>query len=155
MVTGVETAGLALASIPLIIALAEHFRAGIRPFKILRHFDREFQLFAVQIRSQNVIFKTCLEKLLKEIVPEAEAQRLIQNPGGGAWKDARLEEKFKERLGPADSVIIDNVTEISRIMNELKLLSIGTGSTVNTFSCSFSYQSRPSPLLPHHHPVFK
>jgi hypothetical protein len=126
MVTGVETAGLVLASIPLAVSLAEQYRSGLKPFRDLRHFHREFKSHAVQVGTQHAIFRKNLDKLLRQLVPAAEAELLMRNPGGLAWTDAQLEQKFKHALGESYGPIIDNIAEINRVIDKLKK---GLGAT--------------------------
>jgi hypothetical protein len=157
MVTGVETAGLVLASLPLAVSLVEHYRSGLKPFKDLRHFHREFRSHAVQVGAQHAIFRLNLDKLLRQIVPAAEAELLMKNPGGLAWSDAQLEETFKRRLGESYGPIMDNIAEINRVMDKLKKGLGPSTSTVRSYLHPLmSFRSltgflpfAPSPFLCH------
>ncbi len=120
MVTGIETAGLVLASIPLIVSLAEHYRAGLRPFMILRHFQQEYRSHVVLVKTQQVLFRGSLERLLIQLVPEDEVKSLMDDAGGPGWASALLEAKFKQRLGESYDAVIGNIAEINRVMDKLK-----------------------------------
>jgi hypothetical protein len=150
MVTGVETAGLVLASIPLAVSLAEHYRSGLKPFRDLRHFHREFKSHAVQVGTQHAIFRKNLDKLLRQIVPAAEAELLMKNPGGLAWTDAQLEQKFKTILGESYGPIIDNIAEINRVIDKLKK-GLGPTSTIVRSYLSISF---PLPYFPFSSPPY-
>ncbi len=120
MVTGVETAGLVLASLPVAVALAELYWSGLRPFSDLWHFQREFRSHAVQVGAQHAIYRLNLDRLLRQIVSAADVEMLMRNPGGPAWSDATLARNFQKRLGDCYGPVIDNMAEINRIISTLE-----------------------------------
>jgi hypothetical protein len=94
MVTGVETAGLVLASLPVAVALAELYLSGLKQFCDLRHFQCEFHSHAVQVGTQHAIYRLNLDRLLRQVDLAADAELLMQNPGGPVSSNAQLARNF-------------------------------------------------------------
>ena len=98
MITGVETAGLVLASFPLIISALEHYREGFEPMKDWWRFRTDFISFINVISGQSLLFDENLEELLSPIIgSDAEMNVLLQDPMGQAWQDSHLEEDLRAR----------------------------------------------------------
>lgn len=99
MLTGVETAGLVLASFPLLISALEHYREGFESLKEWWKFRTEFLAFVHDIGRQSVLFNENLEELLSPLITsDTEMSTLLEDPCGAAWRTPALEEKLKDRL---------------------------------------------------------
>ena len=100
MVTGVETAGLVLASFPLMISALEHYRKGLVPLKLWWNFRTEYNEFSNTISLQDVTYRLNLRVLLSPLVSEDDLERLLADPGGDDWRDSELEGKLRNDVLP-------------------------------------------------------
>ncbi|KAL8780645.1 MAG: hypothetical protein Q9213_006382 [Squamulea squamosa] len=99
MVTGVETAGLVLAALPLIISALEHYNEGIETLKNFVRYRVMIAELAKNLTVERRKFITTCEKLLSGIVEsEVKLALLLHNPSSAAWKEQSLAERLQERL---------------------------------------------------------
>lgn len=100
MVTGVEIAGLVLATLPLIITVVQEREVGIRPIDALI-FTTSGRIKVSQILSdQRLRFRFFCERLLCEVGVENVADYLSVNENTRTiWAHPKLRERFLERLG--------------------------------------------------------
>lgn len=121
MITGVKTAGLVLASFPLIISALEHYREGFEPIKDWWRFRTDFLSFIHVISGQSLLFNENLEELLSPIISsDAEMNVLLQDPMGQAWHDSHLEEGLRARL-PKSFELYKHITmDIKACMDKLQ-----------------------------------
>lgn len=96
--SGVATAGLVLATFPLIISALEHYREGFGSLRIWWRFRTEYLDYINIVGIQDVLFRENLEELLSPIVSAAELDALLKEPGGEAWREPGLEERLHDRL---------------------------------------------------------
>lgn len=95
MATGVETAGLVLASIPLIVDGLGHYVNGLQTIRYWRRYRRELQNYARALGCQRKKFLNTLELLFDGIVEtDEELASLVNDPLGASWR----REKFKKSL---------------------------------------------------------
>ncbi|KAI9717098.1 MAG: hypothetical protein M1828_007431 [Chrysothrix sp. TS-e1954] len=121
MITGVEAAGLLLASFPLVISALEHYREGLEPLKDFWKFRAEFLTLVHQIGYESIRFEENIEELLSPIVySEDELEALCQEPGGPAWQDPDLETRLKARLPRSFEWYCGIVAEMNQAMTRLK-----------------------------------
>jgi hypothetical protein len=78
MVTGVETAGLILGSIPLIISALEHYAEGIETIGKWWRYKRELASLKRILGAEYDRFLNTLEELLAGIVPDATLAELLK-----------------------------------------------------------------------------
>jgi len=121
MPTGVEIAGIILATFPLIISTIQHYRKGIEPFVIWARYNRELnQLRRVLELEEAKLLNTC-EKLLEPIVSTADLAVLIADPGGNSWKNRELQSKLKRFLATAYQSFLDSLEDINETLTELSV----------------------------------
>lgn len=121
MITGVETAGLVLASFPLLISALEHYREGFEPLADWWKFRTEFVAFIHVIDRQWLLFSENLEELLSPIITsEAEMGALLQDPIGAAWRCPELEAKLRERLPKSYPSYRDTIDDMKGSMDVLQ-----------------------------------
>jgi hypothetical protein len=120
MVTGIETAGLALPAFPLAIATLEHYRKGLEPLKLWWRFRTEYQSFLNEIAVHRAMYCNNLEKLLKDLVTEpTQMKARLDSPGGEAWKDARLEQQLRDFLSRLYVPYCKTTAEIEKALRDL------------------------------------
>ncbi len=99
MLTGIEIAGLVLASFPIIISAIENYENGFRPLKEWIRFRGEFATFLSDMIRQKIFFRQNMEDLLSPIVgSDFDMSQLLDDPAGKAWQDAELARKLQLRL---------------------------------------------------------
>ncbi|KAF1918319.1 hypothetical protein BDU57DRAFT_194788 [Ampelomyces quisqualis] len=127
--SGLEVAGVVLGSLPLVISALENYAQGIATAKRYWRYKSELRSFILQINTERGIFVNTLEQLLGGIVRIEHMSDFLSNPGGEAWKDARVDLELKKRLRGAYEVYLGNVRgmqqSLSKMMVKLALGSDG------------------------------
>jgi hypothetical protein len=123
MLTGVETAGIVLAVLPLIISALEHYKQGLRPILLVLRWRRHLNQLNKLIRrltAQHVHYKQDLIALLKAAVPNEKIERLLVLDD---FKDLLEQEdvglKLQLYLDFAYDAFQDTVKEYRRILEEI------------------------------------
>ncbi|KAL3484151.1 hypothetical protein BJX62DRAFT_244210 [Aspergillus germanicus] len=110
MVTGLEAVGVALVILPLLVNQLDNYARGAEKVRALRRPRRTLRKYALDIGTQYTVFLNSLEELLDGVIDNADKIReLINNPQGGLWRDASLQERLKARLGRSHEVFMANV----------------------------------------------
>ncbi|KAI9668915.1 MAG: hypothetical protein M1829_005227 [Trizodia sp. TS-e1964] len=124
MLTGVELAGIILATFPLVISGLEHYENGFQQIKDWIRFRADFAKFMNALCRQRIFFRQNIEELLAPVVAsEYEMSQLLDNPGGQAWADPELNEKLIMRL-PGEyeyECYISTAVSILELLEKLKL----------------------------------
>jgi len=82
MVTGVETAGLVLGSIPLILASLEFYAKGIAVTRRCFKYEQQFNSLINELRTENAICTNTLNLLLTGIVKQQDMAEFLADPRG-------------------------------------------------------------------------
>jgi hypothetical protein len=82
MVTGVETAGLVLGSIPLILASLEFYAKGIAVTRRCFKYEQQFKSLINELRTENAICTNTLNLLLTGIVKQQDMADFLADPRG-------------------------------------------------------------------------
>ena len=120
MVTGVETAGIILGSIPLIISALEHYAEGVGTIEKWWRYKRELASLKRVLGAEYDRFLNTLEELLAGLVPDAQLASLLLSPGGPAWSDAELSIKLQARLRNSYNSYLDTVNDLNEVVTILK-----------------------------------
>ena len=122
MLSGIEIAGVILATFPLIISALEHYENGFQVIKEWIRFRGEFATFLNAMVRQKIFFRQNIEELLSPIISsEYEMSLLLDQPGGRAWADNELNEKLRRRL-PGKYEYVCYTTTVSYILEILEKL---------------------------------
>lgn len=98
--SGVEIAGLVLGAFPIVVQLIEGYKEGCQPLTSWLRFRKTFLGLIQGIRYQETRLDNNVRRLLLPLVEEEEElNELLNNPGGDGWKDPKLEEALRCRLG--------------------------------------------------------
>ena len=120
MSTGVETAGLVVATIPLVINALEYFAEGVRTVVKRWSYKRELQSLAWALAAEKALFSATCEKLLSDLVIDDYLfVNFVENPGGSSWKDAQLDRKLRDHLGKDYMLRQGFINEIHSAVQEL------------------------------------
>ncbi|KAI5785805.1 hypothetical protein EDC01DRAFT_189016 [Geopyxis carbonaria] len=100
MVTGIESAGLALAIFPLLVQGLKFYAGGCCTIKDWHNYDRVLKCFARELKMEKCKFENTCLSLLEDMVSPGEIQNLMDNPGGDCWKQHHTMEALRRRLRP-------------------------------------------------------
>ncbi len=121
MVTGVETAGLVLASLPLAISAFEYYKNGCQPLIDWWKFEAVYKRLVQEIDLLRTFLRQFLEKLLSPIVDtDEELQSLLKNPSGDAWKSLELDRNLRIKLSDSYPNFINKIEAMNKDMQRLK-----------------------------------
>lgn len=99
MVTGVEIAGLALATFPIAVDGLRRMVEGVETIKFWRRYRVKLDEYACELEAGRVYYLDTLEELLMGIVDsDDELAVLIGEPGGIAWTRPEYERSLRRRL---------------------------------------------------------
>ena len=118
MVTGVEAAGLALASFPLIIEGLKIYLAGLETIRRWRHYVKTLGDLVRRVSMERRKFKNTCTELLWDLVGADELESLLESPGVSGWKDVQA--SLRERLEHSFDDFLKAVIDMAERLNDLK-----------------------------------
>jgi hypothetical protein len=118
--SGIETAGIVLGAIPLVISALEHYAEGISTIHKWWRYKRELASLKRILDAEYVRYLNTCEELLSGIVPDATLATLLDFPGGPGWQDPDIERKLHSRLRTSFTSYLNTVTDMNDIMEILK-----------------------------------
>lgn len=120
MVTGVETVGVALALLPLIVNQLDNYARGIEQIRVLGRYKRCLEDLALGLGSQHSIFLNNLELVLDGVVDDdGRVRDLISDPRGEAWKEPSLQQGLVAKLGRDHVFFFSNVLSLHDTLQRL------------------------------------
>src|SRR5947207_15985548 len=122
MAAGVETVGLVLAILPLLVNQLDNYVQGLETIKSFRtrRYRRELEGYLTRLGTQQAILLNTLEQSLEGVVDcEYEVSELIQNPRGPQWKDSAFQAKLREKLGRDYDPFIGTMAQLSNLLEDL------------------------------------
>ncbi|KAL8996045.1 MAG: hypothetical protein Q9169_004357 [Polycauliona sp. 2 TL-2023] len=125
MITGVETAGLALAALPLVISALEHYNEGLKPFKDFFRYKALIKELVNGLKLQEILLRNTCEQLLTGVVDsDVELADLLHDPTSSAWSRDILVSSLRERLQHSFDIF---VTLVSGLRATLDMLTARIG----------------------------
>jgi hypothetical protein len=123
MVTGVETAGLVLASFPLVVSGIEAYRNGVKP--LVRWWQYRTQVLDLYsaVKSQQIMFQNNIERLLDPIVTSGDQMKRLLNStnmGNTEWQNPKLAETLKRRLSSSYDPYVETVSRQRKTLEKLE-----------------------------------
>lgn len=123
MLTGIETAGVVLAILPLVVKQLDDYAKGlntIRSFGARRH-RREMNLYAAELGTQAALLTDSIMLLVEDIVDDIEVLSL--NPHSN-WtpileKD-KTQQRLRKRLGRNYDIYMKAMEALSETLSELQ-----------------------------------
>lgn len=122
MVTGIETAGIALAILPLVVNQLDAYVQGIETLKLFRtrRYRRLFDEYSTELGNQHAILLNTLEQSLEGLVHyDDEISDLINNPHGSLWKDASFQARLAKKLDRNYGAFTRTMTDLSILLETL------------------------------------
>jgi hypothetical protein len=133
--SGVETAGLVLGTIPLILAGLEFYAKGIAVTKRYWRYREEIRGLIVQLSTEQQLYVNTITTLLIGIVEQDDMPILLDDPCGSRWKDEEFERKLKQRLDTSYETYIQTIDQFHQTVNmfreQLRLHPNGKVFTIN------------------------
>ncbi|KAK2744250.1 hypothetical protein FQN57_004335 [Myotisia sp. PD_48] len=120
MITGVETAGLVLGSVPLIVAALEFYRAGVKTCLRYRRYRSELKDLSSNIQTEKTIYYNTIGMLLSGIIPDQALPEFLANPCGEQWSDRELDQALRARLAGSFDSYMGTIDQINTIMEDFK-----------------------------------
>ncbi|KAF2814361.1 uncharacterized protein BDZ99DRAFT_554877 [Mytilinidion resinicola] len=120
MVTGVETAGLILGSIPLILAGLEFYGKGIAVSKRYWKYREGIKSLVVELRTENTMCLNSINMLLIGVVRPKEMADFLADPCGAQWKDVKFDKKLMNRLGTTYGSYIGTIISMNSALGTFK-----------------------------------
>ncbi|KAL8949421.1 MAG: hypothetical protein Q9222_004473 [Ikaeria aurantiellina] len=120
MVTGVETAGLVLALLPLLIKGLQSYLEGVQPVKNFVKFKPLVRELISSLETQTARLRCTCEHLLSGIVKnDVKLANLLDNPTGTAWTENSLTVSLQEKLGRSYNAFLTLMETLSATLDEL------------------------------------
>ncbi|OQV00036.1 hypothetical protein CLAIMM_05590 [Cladophialophora immunda] len=136
MVTGIETTGIVLAILPLVVNQLDAYVQGIETLKGFKtkRYRRLLEDYATRLGTQRAIFLDTLEHSLEGLVDDQDdIKELIDNPRGQLWKDTAFQKKFAKKLDRNYHPFTRTMTELSTTLENLaQRLGLGSGDSLKT-----------------------
>ncbi|KAL8994644.1 MAG: hypothetical protein Q9169_005445 [Polycauliona sp. 2 TL-2023] len=119
MLSGVEVAGLVLATLPLVIDCLEHYNEGLKPLRDFVKYRQKIIQLALELRKQRrELYGTC-ERLLAGVVEsEEQSAHLLHDPLSPDWKEESLVSKLQERLGGSYTLYFDIIHSLAGTLTQ-------------------------------------
>jgi hypothetical protein len=135
MVTGIETAGLVLAVLPIVVQALGEYQVGVRKLSRSVKYDNELKKLIRSAKMQRIFFTDNLQKLLNAATPKSGEIRnlsddysleLWSGPTGKQVQAYLGEEKcelFQEIVDDFESCLRDLVRELDHVRRSPKVSS--------------------------------
>lgn len=134
MVTGIETAGLVLAVLPLVISALESYQDGLQTIKRLYRSEAQLRKLIRTLKVQRSKYRSNLEKLIKAAAPDNGIQDVPEDFCDPIWH-GELNDRAKAYLGDryeSFQVVVEEYQECIREIAK-KLRHINRPQTVSSF----------------------
>ena len=121
MVTGVETAGLVLATFPIIISFLEHYVKGVEAIQRWRFYTRELDAYARKLEISRVTYLNTTTKLLDGIVKsQDDLATMLSDPVSALWKKPEYTDSLRIRLDKSYEVYFATTNDMMQRLESLK-----------------------------------
>jgi hypothetical protein len=120
MATGIEVAGLVLATIPLVLAGLELYANGISATRRYLRYSREFKELVEDLRAEHTIYLNSIQILLFGVVSQNDMTRFLTEPCGDRWKEDKFDQKLRKRLGQTYGSYLETIAKMNDAAEEFK-----------------------------------
>lgn len=123
MVTGIETASLVLAILPLLVKLVDNYAKGlstIRSFGARRH-RREMNLYAAELGTQAALLTDSIMLLVEDIVDDTEIfSSGLHQSFSPLMANGKMQERLEKRLGRNFDLYLKTMQALSDTLLDLQ-----------------------------------
>jgi hypothetical protein len=120
MVSGLEIAGVILASIPLIILALEHHGKGVTVLRVLCEYERGIRILARDLKTELGKFQDVCKALLFGSMQHLQIEFMIRNPLAGLWRDEHIKKRILALLSKSSIVFNVSVFNIHKALDLIK-----------------------------------
>ena len=121
MVSGIESAGLVLATFPIIVSFLEQYVRGVETIQKWRFYTRELAVYARKLEVQRVTYLNTTEKLLDGIVEsENDLATMLSNPASAPWQKLDYTDRLRIRLHHSYDVYFATTHDMMQKLESLK-----------------------------------
>jgi hypothetical protein len=134
MVTGIETAGIVLAVLPLVIEGLKAYLEGVRTIEKWWRFDWELANLVRILDAEYIRYLNTCEELLVGIVSPSTVGALLDSPNGDGWRAPDIEKKLRLRLRRSFLSFMETINDMENVVQQLvKKLGLDLDSKVSQF----------------------
>ena len=119
MVTGVETAGVILGAIPLLIAALEHYPDMIRPTREFIRWRVHKRRLLQELYNLQASFHQAMDILLQPLTAPDELTAMIEDPRSELWISGPIAEDLRDALGPTYTPLLMTIQDIDEILTSI------------------------------------
>ncbi|KAI9761902.1 MAG: hypothetical protein M1840_001518 [Geoglossum simile] len=119
MLTGVETAGIVLGSLPLLIAALEHYENIVRPTKEFFTWRKHRRKLVQELYTLRAFYDQAICLLLKPIADTEDLTMMVEDPLSDLWTTGAIADELRDVLGPAYDPLILAIGEIAEILGDI------------------------------------
>jgi hypothetical protein len=123
MVTGIEIAGLVLASLPFVAKSLTDYANGIETLRLFRtgRYSRQYREWASGIETQRVILLNNITELLDDLVEDEEEISEMKRDGQHArWTHPDTDKELQRRLGADYEPFMNNMRELCDLLSQME-----------------------------------
>ena len=127
--SGIEVAGLVLASFPIILNCLDYYRKGFEPLDEWWSFRTHFIAFVDDINHQMMRYNGNMTRLLDPVIVDNDSlTSLVQNANDPRWTDGSLTHLLEQRLTSELARFLRIIQRMEEEIDSLKkLLGIKDG----------------------------
>ncbi|KLJ12441.1 hypothetical protein EMPG_12518 [Blastomyces silverae] len=119
--SGIEIAGVLLATFPLIISGLEHWRDVVKVGGYLWRVREGYKKCLRDVQYYELVYKTNLKELLMPMVADTdEVKHLIEHPGSQEWRSLDMQNRLEGRLQESYSLYMEIISEMNIAAQELR-----------------------------------
>jgi hypothetical protein len=111
MVSGLEIAGLVLGTFPIVLHAISIHKEALN--------DRHVRILKRSLETQHTIFLNSIEGIISPLLNDADCRDLLDNPTGRGWKNPKLNDDLRVRLGTSYDIFIEAVNDIHDMVTNL------------------------------------
>ena len=128
--SGIEIAGLTLASLPLVVSTFQHYEDCFRPFFRYKNFAEEADVFRKLFSVQKAIFRIQCGILLQGLVEHDAALALLNGARPFSKVDDDLERQLNELLGESKEPCVAIMNMINDKLSDMETESQQLETTI-------------------------
>lgn len=111
MVSGLEIAGLVLGMFPIVQHAISIYNSELN--------DRDVRNLKRSLETQHTIFLNSIEEIISPHLNDADCRNLLDDPTGGGWRNPKLNNDLRVRLGTSYDIFIEAVKDIHDMITNL------------------------------------
>jgi len=119
ILTGVETAGLVLAVLPLFIPALEHDNDSLDLIREFIGYDSQLSIQIKKLRNQRIHCEPTLRLLLCPIADLDRVAAMTAGPNGELWNHDEMQTRLEERLQKSYHTYHETIMHMEKIMKRL------------------------------------